>query len=305
MNTGFASLAGDTIHVLAHHPTDASGNGTFDLTRYRSAQAPQRITILSDVPNGVGGLAVVTTPEGAALVSTGSSTGVMVPSQSMTPVAAGMGIQNTVVRDGRTVVFAENLFGMGALHRYREVNGSPQLEMLDAPGNNMRGHFLDGRTPSGWFTYGNAVTGCRLARFTPTDQLESISCDATVAFLGVRADGVFLVIDESSVYAVDATGAQRIGKATAGRTTAILDTAFSPPVAVGWTGLFDFDNQFSCLAMQPERCWAYPNLPAQTTAHATTNDGIGSFQHIVVDPFAIGSADITIVRSIGPGTVQP
>lgn len=304
------SAAGTTVHILAHHGDPA--NGTWDLTRIRPHQATTSVTLLTNQPNGIGAN-LFTTVEGAALVSFGGNApSVIVPSQSMTPVTSTVGDFAGGVRDGRTVVFS--LGQTGALYAYSETNGTPQLTMLDSAGADMQYTLIDSgptKHPTPWFAYGNQTTGCKLARFTTGTTLETIPCDAAgqVFELGTRADGALLVAD-GHVYALTSTGAQRIGVGYgAAYEIPLFDTSVSPPVLVAWQHGGTQNQIVACLAMRPERCWAYPspNLSGLLfkTASATAHNGDGSFQLVQRTYSVAGQIDLTIVRSIGPGNVMP
>ena len=312
LDTPLAAMVGTTINVLAHHryPNDPSGRGTWDLTRYRDGQAPASVTLLTDEYNDINA-SLVTTAEGAALVSSNVAPSVIVPSQSIVPIPSPVGTLRGGLRDGRTVVFATTSTGSGAVYLYEEVAGAPTFTALDAVGAGMSGHLIDDRYSTSWFAYSNQATGCRIARVTTTGSLDSIACDqdSSVHVLGTRADGAILVGDASSMFTLAAAGVQRVGVSSGLNYDApILDTTFSPPVLVGWSSASGLAQRFSCLAMHPERCWVYPAnmvLSSATTASATGPAGTGSFQHIISQVPMLGQLRLTIVRSIGPGTFVP
>jgi hypothetical protein len=313
-DTPIVSMSGDTIHVLFHSPdpNDPQSAGIWQLARYRAGQAQGTVTIISDVPNGID-IGMVTTVEGAALIYA-ESMSVIVPSQSMTLVPSPVGRLTGGIRDGRTVVFSKGNLGDGALYLYSEIAGAPQLTMIDAAGGAMSGYMIDvgpTKSPTSWFTYSNATTGCRIARIAAGDTVESVPCDLDYAVhvLGTRADGALVVGDGSSMFALSTAGAVRIGTSSGlAYDEAILDTSSFTPVVVGWSAASGVSKRFSCLAMHPERCWDYPNDSVfihKTTASATANNGDGSFQHVLMQWPGPGSAKLTIVRSIGPGTFTP
>ena len=307
---GLASRVGSTIHVLAHHPYQPGQTyGTWDLTRHRSGQPPQSVTVFTNEPNGTFPT-LVTTAEGAAFVSETGHQSVIAPSGSMALVTSPVGTLWGGIRDGRTIAFAELQTGtsMGAPYLYTEVNGAPQFAAIDVAGTSMSGHLIDTNHPTSWFTYGNTAAGCRIARFKADGTLEAFPCNTSnaVNVLGTRRDGVIIVSDDPDMRTLAPAGAQRVGASHADE--AIMDTAVDPPVLVGWSSAYSSNQRFSCLAMQPGRCWAYPAgfvLGRQTTANALAHGGMGSFQHILQQQQAIGQATLTIVRSIGPGTVTP
>ncbi len=306
VDSPIAAMSGDTINVLAHHMY-ASNNGYGDwvLHRFRTGQAAQAVTLVTNEVNGINA-SLATSVEGAALVT--CDTAMTVPSQSMTPVPASYAAMRAGIRDGHTVVFAQNISGNGAVYEYTEVNGAPHFTMLDTTAPGIDGGFLGSTS---WFMYEDGTGACHLARFT-AGTLDSVGCTADYAMhvLGTRADGVMVASDSTNLYLLSASGAQRLGPTT-GTTygAAILDTSAQPPVLVGWSGSHA-GQLFSCLATHPERCWAYPYVQGgttlQTVASATDHNGDGSFQIILQQgPQMIGQVTLTIVRSIGPGTFTP
>jgi hypothetical protein len=303
---GGVSMFGDTIHVLEFHryPDDPNGHGDWILTRFRSGQTAQSVTLLTNELEGLG-LRVLTTVEGAALVSGGPD--LVVPSQSMTPVTSPVWNMNGGIRDGRTVVFAAAPPGtMGAPYMYSEVNGTPTFTMLDTPRLQISTTFVDTpQGPTSWFAYSTPTAACKLARFTTGMTLETVPCrdPISVHVLGTRADGTILASDGESVFALTSTGAQRIGASTTYEEP-ILDTSTSPPTLVGWSALHGME-EFSCLAMHPERCWNYPY--AFVTAYTTyASAAADSFQRVIQSWQGMaGQVLVTVVRSIGPGNFTP
>ena len=300
-----ASMVGDTIHLLEFHryPNDPNNRGDYVLTRIRSGQAPQSVTVISNAYSG-SAPSVMTTAEGAALISGGPY--VVVPSQSMTPVTAPVGEMSGGVRDGRTVVFGHPTLTSLALYAYTEVNGAPTFTMLDTPRLQGYGGLIDTpQGPTSWFKYSNGTNYCNLARFTTGMALESVPCPdpLSVHVLGTRSDGTLLVGTGANVFALTSTGAQSVAAST-GFEQAILDTTMTPPVLVGWSVRVGMQG-YSCLASHPDRCWLYPytNTTRQPSTYASA--GADTFQHVIVSYQALGQATVTVVRSIGPGNFTP
>jgi hypothetical protein len=243
----------------------------------------------------------VTTFEGAALVHAQGD--FVVPSQSMTAIASPVGEMDGGIRDGRTVVFARNtLTTMGGAYAYSEVNGAPQFTLLDTAGLAMEGHVLEEAGHD--FVYKNAATGCRVARFAGAsgNTLQSIACVESFSFrvIGTRADGVVLARDGTYTYALSSTAAQRIGPSG----QAVFETDSFPRVVVAWTGQHNGNNQFACLAMEPQRCWTWPSGGIGEERWRASAAGTGRFEYVRSSQPAVGQVTFTVVRSIGPGNVS-
>jgi hypothetical protein len=297
-DSAVAAMSGTTIHVFAHipDPTDPSGiNGDWVLERHRVGQPVETVTLLTDIENSIG-QELITTVEGAAIVNTLLSPTVIVPSGSMMPVPSPVGTLTGGIRDGRTVLFSSDTLGAGTVYLYRESSGTPQLAELDAIGANNEGALIDSEQATSYFMYSNDTAGCRIARLTAADTLETIACaqPAALQILGTRADGAVVITDAASTFTLAQDGAHLVSPRRGDQP--ILDGA----VLVGWTGNLDAQQQFSCLAMHPERCWAYPfGTTTQTFADAAAD----RFEHILATAVAQGQIKLVIVRSIGPGTL--
>lgn len=313
VDTPLAAMSGDTINILAHHAyPNGNGYGDWILTRIKSGQAPQSVTLVTNEVNGIDAR-LATSVEGAALVDWNDQP-VIVPSQSMTPVLSPFARMSGGIRDGHTVVFAQHVDGTGAPYEYTEVNGSPQFTLLDASGTGPDGWVLDiGPThhATSWFVYSNTSAGCKIARFTASG-LDSVGCAtyaSAVRMLGTRADGVMVATDGTSIYLFTASGAQRLGPSTSSTYDyAILDTSVQPPVLVGWNGSSS-SQELVCLATHPDRCWLVPSpmftSVVETVASATAHGGDGSIQLVLATQLATMQVTLTILRTIGPGTVTP
>jgi hypothetical protein len=226
----------------------------------------------------------------------------------MTTVTSPVGEMYGGIRDGRTVVFGRPTVNTGGVYAYSEVNGAPTFTTLDPVGSVPTDAMIDTTMgATSWFTYGTATGGCKLARFTTGNTLESVPCatNSNVHVLGIRADGTILVSDGASVFALASTGAQRIG-ATGASEQPIVDASVSPPALVGWSAAHGMTERFSCLASHPDRCWLYPYANVTTAPSTYASATADSFQHVIQSWHGIaGQIQVTVVRSIGAGNFTP
>jgi hypothetical protein len=227
----------------------------------------------------------------------------------MTLVTSPVGEMYGGIRDGRTVEFGRPTVNTGGVYVYSEVNGAPTFTTLDPVGPVPTDGLIDTALgPTSWFTYGTAAAGCKIARFTTGNTLETIPCatNSNVHVLGIRADGMILVSDNASVFALAATGAQRIGT-TGASEQAIVDTSVDPPALVGWSAAHGSAmERFSCLASHPDRCWLYPYANVTTQPSSYASAASDSFQHVIQSWHGTaGQVLVTVVRSIGAGNFTP
>jgi hypothetical protein len=262
------------------------------------------VTILDNVPNGIGPT-LVTTVEGAALVGASSRQSVVVPSNSMTPIPSPVGALTGGIRNGRTVVFGSNGSSGGTVYLYDEATGSPRFTALDTVGPSLWGGLIDAAAPTEWFIYSNLTVGCHIARVTSAGTLDSIACSdfANPTVLGTRTDGAVVVSDNSHVYVLASTGATMVNARRAA--TPILDASGDSPILVGWIGIAGTQQEFACLAMHPDRCWSFPISNIYSTTQVASATGDGKFALIYGLSQPVDHVTVEVVRSIGPGTFTP
>jgi hypothetical protein len=291
LDTPQVGINGTTINILAHH---GDANGTYDLTRIRGTDAPVSVQLVANTPNGTG-IHLVTTANGAALISdTDGLHGVVVASNTMTPIPAPFANFTGGVVTGHSLVFGDR-FGSGTAYLYDEDTGSPRFTALGAIGQGAHGVFLAG---TDWFVFYTSGT-CTLARFRADTTLHTEACTSAngIVILGPRANGELVISDDHGVFALGQDTVTSLANYHAGGS--ILDGN----TLVGWTGSIDISHAFSCLAMHPERCWNYEiTFPSTVTPMA---DGPDRFA-VIVQLFSMAdSVKAEIVRSIGPGNYTP
>ncbi|MDX2087154.1 MAG: thrombospondin type 3 repeat-containing protein [Kofleriaceae bacterium] len=304
LNNAAVSVYGDTVHIAGmQNPT---GFGPVVLTRYREATGVQSVVTSTNRPSSTKP-EVVTTAEGAAVVSD-TDVAAIVPSGSMTPVAAPLDNADGGVRGSLTVLFGRDPSVGTSKPRvlaYDEVNGAPRFTPLtpelqvSSPGFDL----IDppnGTSP--WFSFGTH-DDCHTARAvyangTPALEEHAATC---MWIVGIRNNGDWVMMSvENAVFTATNNTLIRVaqsGSQAFPRLEMIHGTAFPWPV-VGWQGA-DASGSFACLASHPDRCWTFPSgLDSARFLDASAND----------DSFALMSWSIngttateSIVRSIGNG----
>ena len=280
------STTGTTAHVVGLTP---GTNGFYNivLVRYRDGQPVQQLTLATQVFDNTAPQ-VVTTPEGAALVS-GAQQAWVVPSTSFTATPLDIATIVGGVRGTATVIigYAKSTTATaGQLYTYDELGGSPHLTPLSSSMTNPRIAMVDPPEgpPSTWFAYMSDGGGCMLAQVGLSGGAPALQHQVPwTDTLGIKTWGrtpegkllvwaqgsantyvAYLLGDDSATKVVDATAAQPLDMAGA-----VMDTSVSPPVVVGWYGGDGVDG-FACLARHPERCWKVPtSLPVTMSAYSS------------------------------------
>jgi hypothetical protein len=299
-----ASSSGTTAHVVGRR------GGSLVLVRFRSGAPSVEIAI----PAATGTASVLTTFEGAALVTT-SSLGWVLPSQATIVASIDLSDLHGAVRGNLTVVSAARDPALHpgtvpAVYAYDEVAGAPRLTMISPEHSGQLVRALDApdAPQSPWFVY-YTPSACTLGRLGVVGGVPALSASTactngmSVDVQGVTSTGK-LVVEELGakgvIYLLDAT-VTKVVDAEDFVNGGVLREEGTNHV-YGWIGVDHQGAGYACLASHPDRCW---RAPSSTGTYATGHwgeNGAPDSMTIVTHTMSGSAFTLSYVRSIGTGT---
>ena len=290
-----ASSSGTTAHVVGRR----AGNAV--VVRFRSGAAPVELPIPG---NPSGGISVLTTHEGAALVTT-TTAGWVLPSQASTLATIDLADADGAVRGAFTVLRGKRTQA-GALHQVFAYNEAAGLTSIAAPQANLMFGAIGAASP--WFYFYASSTPCSIARLGVVAGAPaiagSVACsgNGSVVSDGYTSNGDLVASERNSGWSVYILGSTPTRMFTTSDFSGRVLTEQLTDHVYGWSGIDSMGAGFVCLASHPDRCWRIPSATGTWSGHWGTNGAPDTLRFSTVTPAGNGNVTLTHVRSIGIGT---